>query len=78
MGAARAYAFVDPDNRVAESNEANNIAAWRVEIDCSPAAVKSSVKVTPSSSLSYSACGSTYYARGYGGYRGGYRLPQNY
>lgn len=68
------YAFVDPNNRIAESNEANNIAAWRVEIDCSPNAGSSNVTVTPSSAPGFTACGNTYYGGGFGGYR----LPRRF
>lgn len=54
------YAVVDPEDRIPESNEANNIAAWKVEIDCRPNAAgddeEAEVTVTSSYDPGYSAC----------------------
>ena len=54
------YAVVDPGNEIPESNESNNIAAWRVEIDCRPKVVKSRVRITPRNAYDYSACAPQY------------------
>lgn len=50
------FAMADPFNVVDESNEANNLVGWRVEIDCSPLAAKARIAATPSSDPYYKPC----------------------